>query len=185
MASSRRIGEALKVQEPDREQAEMDRSLVDRASQVAKHLQAERLTVVTAESCTAGLISAVLSEADGASEILHGSFVTYTKANKIKALGVDKALLEGQGSVNAEVIRQLIAGALERSPADVALAVSGVLGPSPDEDGNPVGLVYLGCGLRGQPPSIVRKCYPDLPHEILRRKAVMDALELLDTSLRQ
>jgi len=163
----------------------IDEALIERASHVAKHLQTKRLMVVTAESCTAGLISAVLSETEGASEILHGSFVTYTKANKAKALGVDRDLLERSGSVNAEVVRQLIKGALERSPADIALAVSGVLGPAPDEDGNPVGLVYLGCGLRTQTPTIVRKDYGDRPHDVLRRETVLDALTLLNTCATQ
>lgn len=173
------------VKEARPEQACIDNALIDRASQVAKHLHAKCLMVVTAESCTAGLISAVLSQAEGASEILHGSFVTYTKANKAKALGVDRNLLERSGSVTEEVVRELIAGAFERSPADIALAVSGVLGPSPDEDGNPVGLVYLGCGLRTKTPTIVRKNYGDRPHDILRRETVLDALTLLDTCAMQ
>jgi len=96
---------------------------------------------VTAESCTAGkLAAALLSEAPGAAERLHGSFVTYTKANKTKSLGVSAALLQRRGAVCREVAVAMAEGALVRSPATVAVSITGVAGPDPDEDGNPVGL---------------------------------------------
>jgi nicotinamide-nucleotide amidase len=158
----------------------IDPSLVDHAENVLRVLKERGSTVVTAESCTAGLIAAVLSQVDGAGEVLHGSFVTYTKANKVKELGLDVAMLEQQGSVNADVVHQLACGALERSPADIALAVSGVLGPSPDEDGNPVGLVFIGCCRREGPVRFERKDYGKRPHDELRRAVVLDALTLLE-----
>jgi nicotinamide-nucleotide amidase len=154
--------------------------LVARAGEVSRLLKTNKLTIITAESCTAGLVSAVLAQAEGAGEILHGSFVAYTKANKTKALGIDNALLAGRGSVNAEVARQLAWGALDRSPADLALAVTGVLGPAPDEDGNPVGLVFFGCCRREGIPQVERKDYGDKPHDVLRRAVVLDALMLVE-----
>lgn len=163
----------------------IDQSLIDHAARVLRPLKSRGLTIVTAESCTAGLISAALSQADGASDVLHGSFVTYTKANKVKALGVDEALLVREGSVNAEVVRQLACGALERSPADLAIAVSGVLGPSPDEDGNPVGLVFFACCHRDGEPQTARKDYGNQPHDVLRRAAVLDALALVERCIGQ
>jgi nicotinamide-nucleotide amidase len=156
-----------------------DQKLVDRAQEIVRALREACLSVVTAESCTAGLVSAVLSQAEGAGEVLHGSFVTYTKANKTKALGIDPVLLKRDGSVTADVVRQMVVGALLRSPADIGLAVSGVLGPSPDEDGNPVGLVYFGCGLRDGPVAITRKDYEVQPPDTLRRSVVMDGLDVL------
>ena len=75
-------------------------------------LSARQLSVVTAESCTAGLVSAVLSTAEGASEFLHGGYVTYTKAQKTAALGVPADLLSSQGAVNEEVARRMALGAL-------------------------------------------------------------------------
>ncbi len=158
----------------------IDADLIDRAESAMAVLKRRRRSVVTAESCTAGLVCAVLSHVEDASKFLQGSFVTYTKANKSQALSVDPALLARQGSVNEAVARQLVAGALAHSPADIALAVSGVLGPSPDEDGNPVGLVYFGCGLRGTEPRILRRDYGKRPPDLLRRYAVMDALALLE-----
>src|ERR1700744_5873921 len=104
----------------------IDPALVAKADAVLQVLKAKGLTVVTAESCTAGLISAALSQVEGAGDILHGSFVVYTKANKAKALGARLDILEREGSVNATVVRALACGALDRSPADFAIAVSGV-----------------------------------------------------------
>jgi nicotinamide-nucleotide amidase len=158
----------------------VDHDLIARASDVVDRLKHKHLTVITAESCTGGLVSAVLSQAPGASDVLQGGFVTYTKANKQTALGVDRELLRTQGSVSEEVARQLASGALERSPADLAIAITGVLGPEPDEDGNPVGLVFLGFRLRNGEATIVRKDYGTLPHDCLRRKTVLDALALAD-----
>jgi nicotinamide-nucleotide amidase len=160
----------------------VDQGLVHRAEDIVRALRDARLSVVTAESCTAGLVSAVLSQADGAGQVLHGSFVAYSKANKTIALGVDSELLKRDGSVTAEVVRQMVHGALSRSPADLALAVSGVLGPSPDEDGNPVGLVYFGCGHRNSPVAVSRKNYGPQPHDVLRHRVVMDGLDLLGHS---
>jgi nicotinamide-nucleotide amidase len=157
----------------------IDRELAECASKAVARLAEKKLTIVTAESCTAGLISAALSQGEGAAKVLHGSFVTYTKDNKTMALGVSRELLEQKSSVNAEVAKQLACGALERSPADIALSVTGVLGPEPDEDGNPVGLVYLACCRRGGAPNVVHKDYGDRPHDELRRAVVRDALDLL------
>ena len=83
-------------------------------------LKAAKATIVTAESCTAGTIAALLAQAEGASDILHGGFTTYTKEQKTKALDVSERLLKEQGAVNADVVKQLAAGALNRSPATIS-----------------------------------------------------------------
>ncbi|HEY6578466.1 MAG TPA: CinA family protein [Rhizomicrobium sp.] len=160
----------------------IDPRLVARAGEVIERLRRERTSVITAESCTAGLIAAVLSQADGAGEILHGSFVTYSKAHKTAALGVPAALLESRGSVNEEVARAMAEGALTRSPADLTVAVTGVLGPEPDEDGNPVGLVYLCCRSRAGDSRVSRADFGKQPHDVLRYQTVMAALDLLAAS---
>jgi nicotinamide-nucleotide amidase len=114
-----------------------DKKLKQHAQQALDALKAAKLTIVTAESCTAGTIAALLAQAKGAGDILHGGFTTYTKEHKIKALGVSERLLKEQGAVNADVVKQLATGAFERSPATMAIAISGVLGPESDEDGIP------------------------------------------------
>ena len=157
----------------------IDKNLVREACRALELLKKKNLTLVTAESCTAGLIAAAMSQAEGASKTLHGSFVVYTKENKTKALGVSARLLQSEGSVTRKVAEQLLTGALRHSPADVALAVTGVLGPEPDEDGNPVGLLFIGCQIKGDTPRIVRKHYRRDSAERLRRRTVRDALEHL------
>jgi nicotinamide-nucleotide amidase len=157
----------------------VDARLIAHARQVLDLLNKKKKSIITAESCTAGLISAVLSQGDGAGEVLHGSFVTYSKANKSMALGVPAQLLASRGSVNEDVVRALADGALARSPADLSLAVSGVLGPDPDEDGNPVGLVYFFLAERGGKRRILRKDFAPLPHDTLRHMTVITALDLV------
>jgi nicotinamide-nucleotide amidase len=136
-------------------------------------------SVVTAESCTGGLIAAVLSCAQGAGECLHGGFVVYTKAQKHRVLGVSRALLARRGSVNAEVALQMAQGALARTDARVAIAVTGVLGADADEDGNPAGLIYLGIAQRGSGARAIEECIPRHGPDEVRRRVVLRALELL------
>jgi nicotinamide-nucleotide amidase len=143
-----------------------DEKLKARAQQALDALKAANVTIVTAESCTAGTIAALLAQAEGASDILHGSFITYTKEHKTKALGVPWRLLKEQGAVNADVVKQLAAGALERSPATLAIPVSGVLGPEPDEDDNPVGLVYFCIQAKDKQPKVVKEEFGQQPHEL-------------------
>ena len=93
------------------------------------------LTVVTAESCTAGLLCQILSDAEGAAEHFHGGFVTYTKEQKSRALGVPWSVLRSEGAVCGTIARAMAEGALRHSGADIAAAITGVAGPAPDEDG--------------------------------------------------
>lgn len=161
----------------------VDASLIHRATKTLDRLRKARATIVTAESCTAGLISAVLSQVDGASEILHGGFIAYTKAEKIAALGVSAQLLSAQGSVNEAVVEALARGALARSAANIAVAVSGVLGPEPDEDGNPVGLVCFCVASRDGHSTVLRKEFGALPHDTLRRATIVTALDVVEEHL--
>ena len=158
----------------------MDATLSRRAEDVMRLLSARQLAVVTAESCTAGLVSAVLSTAEGASQILHGGFVTYTKAQKTAALGVPAELLSAQGAVNEQVVRRMALGALERSRASIALSVTGVLGPEPDEDGNPVGLVFFACCVRGKDANVIKRQFSCDDRDALCRDVIIAALDLLD-----
>ncbi len=137
------------------------------------------LTLITAESCTAGQLATVLSRAPGAAELLHGGFVTYTKQNKVKALGVKEPLLGQQGAVCPAVALAMAEGALERSPATLSAAITGVAGPDPDEDGNPVGRVCIAAACTGKPTHTVQMEYGDLGRESIQARAVADALKLL------
>jgi nicotinamide-nucleotide amidase len=152
---------------------------VGRAQPVVDALRSAGLSVVTAESCTGGLVAAILSHAQNASDCLHGGFVVYTKANKSQVLGVDRTLLDTGGAVNSEVARQMAVGALERAPASVAVAVTGVLGPDADEDGNPAGLVYFAVAREGRDTEVSQGDFSEGQPDDVRRAAVLQALELL------
>jgi nicotinamide-nucleotide amidase len=160
-----------------------DKKLKARAQQVLDVLKAVKVTIVTAESCTAGTIAALLAQTEGASDVLHGGFTTYTKDHKTKALRVSARLLREQGAVNADVVKQLAAGALECSPASMAIAVSGVLGPEPDEDGNPVGLVYFCVLAKDKPPTVVKEEFGGHPHDLLLQQTLQRALDLIEAAV--
>ena len=158
----------------------IDEALIARAVDVMAEAKQQSLTLVTAESCTGGLIASVLSQAPGAGDHLHGGFVTYTKQQKAKALGVSARLLEERGAVCEPVARALAEGALERSPADIAISVTGVAGPDTDEDGNPVGLVYLAAARRATPTICVERKFGNLGAGDIRYRAVMEAFDLIE-----
>jgi Competence-damaged protein len=107
-------------------------ALVDAACELLALAKQKHLSIVTAESCTSGFLASVLSEAPGVAELLHGGFVAYTKQ---RARRLRSACRRTEGAVNGEVARAMAEGALARSPADLAAAITGVAGPSPDEDG--------------------------------------------------
>ena len=134
------------------------------------------VTIVTAESCTAGLMCQILSDAEGAAEHFHGGFVTYTKEQKSRALGVPWSVLREQGAVCGTVARTMAEGALRHSGADIAAAITGVAGPEPDEDGNPVGLVCIAVGRRGEPARDFERRYGEIGRDAIRERAVADAV---------
>src|SRR5438132_14417103 len=104
-------------------------NLIEAAEDVLALAKQKDQTIITAESCTSGLLASVLSEAPGAAELLHGGFVTYTKRHKTVALDVPEELLHGKGAVCPEVAIAMAEGALAHSTADLAVAITGVAGP--------------------------------------------------------
>jgi nicotinamide-nucleotide amidase len=153
------------------------------ASRLVKLMMARNLTLITAESCTAGLIAAALSKAEGATNVLQGGFVVYTKQQKTASLGVSASRLKRGGSVTAQIAEDMASGALKRSSADVVIAVTGVLGPEPDEDGNPVGLVYFCCAQRSGAIRPLRKRFSVQDHDSLCAKTVITAFDLIRTTV--
>lgn len=157
----------------------------DLAAKVIEQAKLCALSLVTAESCTAGAVARALSEVPGAGGHLQGGFVTYSKEMKAKALGVSASLLKQKTAVCAEVAEAMARGALERSPADAAVAVTGVAGPEPDEDGNQVGLVYC-CAVRtGSDPLVSRRHFKDMSHDEIVQQAIQESLRLLKAICKQ
>ncbi len=120
------------------------------AERVLELLAARDATLTTAESCTGGLIASLLTRVPGSSRAFHAGFVTYANHIKASVLGVDPGVLETHGAVSEAVVRQMALGALERSGADYAIAVSGIAGPEGGTEDKPVGTVWLAWGSREQ-----------------------------------
>jgi nicotinamide-nucleotide amidase len=156
-----------------------DRALIALAVEALAAAERASLKVVTAESCTGGFIATVLSEAPGAADYFEGAFVCYTADHKCTALGLDRDLIEQHGAVSAEVARAMAESALGRSEADIAVAVTGVAGPDRDEDGNPVGLVYLAAARKGGETVVRENRFGDQGRSRIRYLAAAAALNLL------
>ena len=112
-------------------------------------LRARGAMLTTAESCTGGLIAAVCTSVAGSSDWFERGFVTYSNAAKTEMLGVDTAVIAAHGAVSAEVARAMAEGALARSHATLAVAVTGIAGPGGATPGKPVGTVWFALAQRG------------------------------------
>jgi nicotinamide-nucleotide amidase len=156
-----------------------DEILRKKAASIVSAARSLNLTVITVESCTAGRVAATLTDAPNASDVVHGGFVTYTEACKI-ALGVTATAIQRYTPVSVEVAREMAIAALERSPADISVAITGVLGPTRDNDDNPVGLMYLAAARRGKPTEVVKKEFGELDRDSMLFNTIEEALDLLD-----
>ncbi|MET0250703.1 MAG: CinA family protein [Novosphingobium sp.] len=139
--------------------------------------------VVTAESCTGGLVSAALTEVAGCSAVLDRGFVTYSDDAKRELLGVQPDILDTFGAVSLAVAWAMARGALERSKADVAVAVTGIAGPDGGSEQKPVGMVVFARTVRGAPPeecdAQIKHFDPASTRAEVRLQAALFALELL------
>jgi len=137
------------------------------------------LRTATAESCTGGLIAGALTEVAGSSDVFDRGFVTYSNAAKTEVLGLPADLISGHGAVSRAVAVAMADGALNRSKADVVVAVTGVAGPGGGSADKPVGLVHMAAAKRGRAPQHVERRYGDCGRSEVRRQTVLDALELI------
>ncbi len=136
-------------------QSTLPKAVFKLAQQVIDTNSAVGRTVVTAESCTGGLVAAALTEIPGSSAVLQSGFVTYSNEAKIKTLKVGEELIETFGAVSIAVAWAMAQGALKRSSADVAVAISGVAGPDGGTPQKPVGTVVFAVAERGKDPEDV------------------------------
>jgi nicotinamide-nucleotide amidase len=135
--------------------------------------------IAAAESCTGGLVTALLTEIAGSSDVVDRGFVTYSNDAKHRVLGVPAELLARHGAVSEPVARAMAAGALAHSAADVAVAITGVAGPGGGSADKPVGLVHLALAQAGK-PTLHQECrFGDIGRSAVREKTVEAALALL------
>lgn len=152
--------------------------LLSKAEKVLENYRGAGLKLVTAESCTGGLIGACLTEIAGSSDAVEQGFITYSNKSKTDLLGVSANLIRKHGAVSAEVVRAMAEGAIERSNADAAVAVTGIAGPSGGTEEKPIGLVFVGAARRGEKPLTEHHVFPGDRHEV-RLATVGAALDLL------
>lgn len=153
-------------------------ALLEAARAVLEAAEARRIMIATAESCTGGLIAALLTEIPGSSAVVERGFVTYSNEAKTGAIGVPDALLAAHGAVSAEVARAMAEGARARSLADVVVSVTGVAGPDGGSAAKPVGLVWFGVSA-GDAVWTLERRYGALGRAGVRLAAVETALGLL------
>lgn len=144
---------------------------------VTELLKSRNLTVTCAESCTGGLLSGRLINAAGASDVYKAGFVTYSNKAKRKWIGVKKSTLKKYGAVSAETAREMAEGAACAAKADAAVSVTGIAGPDGGTEEKPVGLVYIGCCVKGR--VTVKKYQFSGNRAKVRESAVAAALTLL------
>lgn len=118
-------------------------SLQSKARRLLEACRKKEIMLATAESCTGGLVAALLTEIPGSSDVFDRAFITYSNEAKTEMLGVSVALIKRHGAVSEEVVQAMAAGALKHSRAQLALAITGIAGPGGGSTTKPVGLVYI------------------------------------------
>ncbi len=156
----------------------------ERAAALLDAFRQKGLKIATVESCTGGLVAALLTEISGSSAVVERGFVTYSNEAKTELVGVPADLIAAHGAVSEPVARAMAEGALAHSYADVAVGITGVGGPTGGTATKPVGLVHFGLARRGAETVHLERRYGDLGRENVRRRAVEDALSLLEQAIR-
>ncbi len=154
----------------------MDKELEDLSIRVGEALLARKSMLACAESCTGGWVAEVVTATGGSSQWFERGFVSYSNAAKQELLGVKADTLRQEGAVSEAVVREMAAGALRRSHAQAALAISGVAGPSGGSPGKPVGTVCFAWVLQGGEPTAETKHFPG-DREAVRKQSVVHALQ--------
>ena len=150
------------------------------ARRVVEENKAAGRTVAVAESCTGGLVAAAITEIPGSSAVLDRGFVTYSNEAKHDSLGVADDILDAFGAVSVACVYAMAQGALERSKAHVAVAISGIAGPDGGSPGKPVGTVVFARAVRGSDkPDAESRLFEDQDRAGVRLQATLCALELL------
>lgn len=153
--------------------------------QTVELLKNKKLKLATAESCTGGLISKRITDVSGSSEVFEGGVVCYSNRFKENVLGVSPETLKKYGAVSRETAREMVKGVLSLTKADIAVAVTGIAGPSSDDTNKPVGLVYI--AVSDGKSTIVKKLlnnFNDDVREQNRNISADTALEMIMEAIR-
>jgi nicotinamide-nucleotide amidase len=158
----------------------VDADLGEIANQALIAFRTAGLKAATAESCTGGLIAALLTSVPGSSDVVDRGFVTYSNEAKVEMLGVPPSMIEEFGAVSGQVAAAMAQGALEASNADATVAVTGIAGPGGGSEAKPVGLVFIAVATRMEVGAFVEEFrFDDLGRDHVRNETARNALEML------
>lgn len=150
----------------------------DLADRFLKACARHKILVATAESCTGGMIIALLTDIPGSSSMVDRGFVTYSNDAKQEMLGVSAETLERHGAVSAQTAHEMAAGALTNSRAGIALSVTGIAGPDGGSAEKPVGLVWFGMAIKDKPVVIEMRIFENRGRDFIRRETAKHALRM-------
>jgi nicotinamide-nucleotide amidase len=154
-------------------------ALIESAEELLQICKERQLTITTAESCTGGLLAAVLTEVPGSSKVFERGIVTYSNEAKEELLKVGPQLIKAYGAVSGEVALAMAEGALELARASMAISITGVAGPGGGTAEKPVGLIFLACLRDGKDAIASRLELGRRTRRQIREAAVAEALRLL------
>jgi nicotinamide-nucleotide amidase len=163
--------------------SEPDSRLSEQARECAERLLQTGLQLVVAESCTGGWLAKVLTDLPGSSQWFDRGYVTYSNLAKQEMLGVSAEILERWGAVSEQTVEAMVSGALGKSGADLAVAISGIAGPTGGSAEKPVGTVCFAWMMRGRTPVSERRHFQG-DREAVRLQATWHALRQLNELLR-
>jgi nicotinamide-nucleotide amidase len=155
-----------------------DTAAADPGKRIIDLLAEKNQTIVTAESCTGGMVAAALTDIPGASAALYGGYVTYANAAKSRMIHVQARLIRDYGAVSNQVARAMADGARNTARADYAVSVTGIAGPDGGSEKKPVGLVYIAVSSE-LATVVIEHRFGDLGRDAIRKASVQAALELV------
>ena len=157
-------------------------ALLGEAASLLEACRARGIRLATAEGCTGGLIASLLTAIPGSSDVVERGFVAYSNAAKTELLGVPAEMIAAEGAVSGPVTERMAEGALQRSHADITIALTGIAGPGGGSAEKPVGLVWFGLAARDQPVFSERQVFSG-DRTAIRLAAVARALTLIRARL--
>ena len=162
----------------------MRKSVFNAAKGILEAASIKKVTISTAESCTGGMLASALTEFPGSSAIFECGFITYSNLSKMRILGVREKTLEAFGAVSEEVAAEMAVGALHNSKANLAISITGVAGPGGTTT-KPEGMVCFSIAVDKKTKLNKTKTFGPLGRDIVRQKATLYGLTLLENALAQ
>lgn len=155
----------------------------DRVHRVLQRACERERTLATAESCTGGLLAALLTDVPGCSHVFERGFVSYSKQAKCDLLGIARHRVEACGAVSEEIAVEMAQGALRRSRADIALSITGYAGPPGEDEDGEEGLVHFACARKNGPTTHRKERFGAIGRQGVRLASLAVALEMIEEAL--